>query len=248
MRPVLHAAAVQFRTMALTPFALVTSYLTPLSIAVLAIASIGRPRVDLVVGSMAAAVLNALVMQTYVAVLDERYGGTLRVHAASPTGLLAPLIGRLLGVLTQGLVALPLTVALVMAIWGPAAMGKAVARQPIAVLLAGLLAIVAGLFAMAMVHVAMVVRSISYNGLVNAVFPVAVVAMGLFTSLHALPAPLRLLGYLLPPSWAMEAIRDNEYGQLLGCAATALAWGAAGVYLLSGLPSWLRTSPEGYAQ
>lgn len=248
MRPVLHGAAVQLRTVALTPFALVTSYLTPLSIAVLAISSIGHPRVDLVVGSVAAAVLNALVLQTFFAVMEERYAGTLRLHAASPTGLLAPLIGRLLGALTQGLVALPLTVALVVAIWGPAAMGKALGSQPIAVPLTGMLVAIAGLFAMAMVHVAIVVRSISYNGLVNGIFPVAVVAMGLLTSMDALPVPLRLLGYALPPSWAMEAIRDNAYSQLLGCAATALAWGAVGVYLLRGLPSWLRTSPEGDAQ
>jgi ABC-2 type transport system permease protein len=248
MRPLLHGATVQLRTVALTPLALVTSYLTPLSIAVLAIWRIGHPRVDLVVGSMAAAVVNALVVQTYFAAMEERYDGTMQVHAASPTGLLAPLIGRLLGALTQGLVALPLTVALVAAMWGPAALGKAFERQSMAVALAGLLMAIAGLFAMAMVHVAMVVRSIAYTGLVNAIFPVAIVAMGLFTPMDALPGPLRLIGYALPPTWAMEAVRDNAYGQLLGCGATALCWGAAGVWLLRELPSRLRNSPEGHAQ
>jgi hypothetical protein len=84
--------------------------------------------------------------------------------------------------------------------------------------------------------------------LVNAVFPVAVVVMGLFTSMSALPVPLRLVSAALPPSWAIEAVRSNAYGPLLGCAITAFGWGAVGVSLLRRLPSWLRTAPEGYAQ
>lgn len=248
MRPLLHGAGVQLRTAALTPLGLVTSYLTPLSIAVLAMAGFGRPRLDHMVGAVAAAVLNALVVQTYFAIAEERYGGTMQIHAASPAGLLAPLAGRLLGAFAQGLVAVVLTVALVLVIWGPEAIGDAVRRQSVVLALAGLLMVAAGLFAMAMVHVAMVVRSVSYDGLVNAVFPVAVVAMGLFTSVSALPWPLRVLSYLLPPSWAMEALRTNAYRPLLWCLATASAWAAVGVWLLRRLPRWLRTSPESYAQ
>lgn len=248
MRALFRGVVVQLRSAAVTPIALVTSYLTPLAIAVLAIAGFGRPRLDLITGAVTAAVMNALVVQSYFMIMEERHSGTMQMHAASPVGLLAPLVGRALGAFVQGIVALPLTVGLVLAIWGPRAVEQGLEHRSVILAFVALLMASSGLLAMAMVHVAMVVRSVSYAGLVNAVFPVAAVVMGFFTSISALPPPLRLLSYPFPPSWAMDAVRTNSYSSLLWCAATGLGWAVIGVYLLRRLPSWLRISPESYGQ
>jgi ABC-type multidrug transport system permease subunit len=248
VRSVISGIRLQLQTAALTPLALVTTYLTPLSVSLLVMLRFGRPELDLMAGSVEAAVLNALVMQTFFAIMNERFGGTMQILAATPSGLLTPLIGRLVGTLMQGLAALPLMILLVIVVWGPVELNAAVHRGSLTIAVIGLFMAICSTCAMAVLHVGVAIRSVSYRGLVNAIFPVSVVAMGLFAPTETLPAPIRVLSWALPPAWAMEGIRTNSYRAMSLCAATAVIWIGLGFFLLRHLPAWLRTSPDTYTR
>lgn len=248
MRSVISGIKVQLRTVALTPLALVTTYLTPLSVSLLVMLGFGRPRLDLMAGSVVAAVLNALVVQNFFAIIDERFGGTMQILAAAPSGLLTPLVGRLIGTLLQGLAALPLMVLLVTIVWGPGEFAASVGHGSLTIAVIGLIMAICGTCAMTVVHIGIAIRSILYRGLVNAIFPISVVAMGFFISTRTLPTPIRVLSWTLPPAWAMDGIHTNSYTPMLMCVLTGAVWGGAGLLFLRRLPAWLRTSPDTYTR
>ena len=234
------AILVQLRILALTPTSLVTSYLTPLALAAVIMSLYGRPTGALVVGTVAAAIWNTLLLQSFFIVSQERAWGTMELLATTPAGLVASMLGRLIGAVVQAIVAIPFTLGLSLAAGGVPALG------PWTLVLASLAVILTGLTGAAFLHMALIIRYRSYTAFINGVFPLSIVFMGFFTPTERMPLGIGTIGRALAPTWAMDAIRQTSWQPLIMGAVTAGALLVAAAWYVSHLRQWIKNSPSAY--
>jgi hypothetical protein len=233
-------ALAQLRISALTPVSLVTSYLSPVALAIVVISLYGHLTGALVAGTIAAAAWNTLLIQAYMIVNQERAWGTLQQHACTPAGVTPWLVGRLLGALLQALLTIPLIGGLVLATGGAVHLG------PWKILLVNGAIICASLIGIAVLHMTLAIRYRWYSALINAIFPLTIVLMGLFARIDRLPAAVGAIGHLFAPTWAMEAIRRSSWSPALTALWMSLLTALGAVAYLTRVQRWLRTSSDAY--
>lgn len=237
---ILAGAGIHFRIAAVAPVTFVTALLAPLSLSILVISRNGGPTPDLLLGTATASVWSTVLVQSIRLVYQERSWGTLQVLAVAPSGVTGPMVGRLVGILGQGLVAVPLNWAIVALAWGLPRLGS------IPLFLGGLAESTVGLGLMGIWLFGINMRFHIYVGVFNGLFPLSVVVMGLLSPVGLLPLPLRLASTVFPSAWAQEAVRDNTYGPLLTGALVSVCWMGLIAWLLAHLGGWLRRSPSAF--
>lgn len=238
---VIAAARVQFKIVAVTPISFITAFLAPLTLAILVISRNRGPTPDLLLGTATAGVWNTVLIQSVRSAGLERAWGTLQVLAVAPTGVARPLVGRLVGILGQGLVTVPLSWVVVALAWGPPRFRSA------PLVMGGLIEATVGLGLMGVMLISINIRFHAYSGVFNGVFPFTVVLMGLFLPVGLLPSPLHWASVVFPPTWAVEAVRQQSYWPLFTGVITLIGWAALVGWLLARLDRWLRSSPASFA-
>jgi ABC-type multidrug transport system permease subunit len=234
---------IQLRMSSVTPLAAASSAVTPAAYGIAVASGFGEPSAALLLGTVATVLWGAVQTDVAVVVVQERSWGTLQVLAAGPTPLAAPLVGRLLGSVAQGLLTVPLAAGAVIAIFGvppdvPWARGAA-----------ALLVVLAGLLGMGLVLMGALARYRYSAGMVNGLFVVVLLLAGFFVPLASLPPALEVAGRLLPPAWAVDAVRAGATHPWRGLglgAALALLWLTAGATYLVGAERRLRRLASAY--
>ena len=136
--------------------------------------------------------------------------------------------------------AFPLTWIGVTLLWGMPDMG------PLRVTLAALGVATLGLCGTAAVTMGLMARLRFYGGMMNGIFPVTVLLMGLFLPTSGIPMPMRIVTDVFTPAWALSSIREASGTPLITGACVALAWLTMGYWLLSRLGTWMRRAQAAY--
>ncbi len=234
---------VQLLMSGLSPLAVISSAVTPASYGIVVISGFGRPTAALLLGTIATGLWGTLQVQSAITVVQERSWGTLQNLAASPTPLAAPLVGRLLGAAVQGLLTIPVTLTVVLLVFGLPA-GAPWPRFALAIPVTAV-----GLVGMALVLMGALARFRYAAGMINGLFGLVILLGGFFVPLAALPTALSVLGYALPPAWAIDAVArsaDHPWRALGIGALVSLVWLGGGIRYLAGAERRLRRSASAY--
>jgi hypothetical protein len=116
----------------------------------------------------------------------------------------------------------------------------------LAVTLIAFVEILVGLTAMAMLHMAVIIRYRSYTAFANGIFPVSIVLMGLFVPIAQMPLGINIIGRIFAPAWALDAVREGSWKPLPTAAILAIAPLVAAIWYVAHLRQWMRSEPSAY--
>jgi ABC-type multidrug transport system permease subunit len=238
-RSILAGFTSQMRLSGLSPLSIISSALTPLTYGVAIISGFGEPSGALLLGCAGAAIWGSLQVQGTLVIIQERAWGTLQMLTISPTPIWAPLIGRLTAVTCQAMAAIPGVLLAIMILFGGV---RDIRPGP---WIAALMILTVGLAGMSLVLMGALARYRYAAGMVNGLFGTVLLIGGFFVPLSGLPTPIQQVGYLLPSSWALAAVRENTTDpslELLTAVLVTAAWVTAGAAYLSSAQRRLRNT------
>jgi hypothetical protein len=188
----------QFRTQAISPLSLLAALATPLVLAfVVQSYAGGRATPAIAVGVAGVGMVSAIIVDQLGALMSERRWRTLPVALGSPTGMVPVVLGRLAGVAAQSLVSLPGTLLMLAVLWGLSSPFDWLTWAVGGVCLAATMSAVVGLLAY------FLLRYPLSPGMTNGLAGILIALGTLLAPSSALPEPLVVLSWLLPPSHVM---------------------------------------------
>jgi len=231
-------AVLHLRVSALTPMAVVSSSLTPVGMGLLLCAGAADRGVagQQLVSIAFIAVWGTMLVQSVIAVVQERNWGTMAMLATTPSGIALPLLGRVFAAAVHGL----LSAAVVLLVLLPLVSTTDVLGLGLVTLVIALV----GYAGVTLAIVSWIVRHRYASGGVNGLFELILLFSGAFVAMSALPAGLRPVGYLFPSVRVADASAGTLAVQLL----VSVAWLAAGLLLLTGASNSVRKTGKGFLQ
>lgn len=228
LQPVIASAAIQMKLSLARPTFRFVAFLQPLFYAVIFFYIYRRPAgggalEDVVLGAGLTTLWSTVVFSSAGDIERERWYGTLEALVVVPGGLRLAMAGKALGNTLVGLFSMGLTWVYVRVLFG-CSLGVA---DP-GLLALGLAATVISLLGFSLALASVFTLSRNARGLMNALeYPVYILS-GLVFPLSVLPAWLRPVSYLLPPTWAKLGLRAAALGDGSGAAAWLGGPSAAG--------------------
>lgn len=199
------AARLQLRNQAVTPWAVLAGALAPAILTLLVAAQFGGTPPSLFVGAMLSAMVARLPDLAVVAVMQDRKWAVLPQLLTSPTRLGWIVAGRALGAGLEAMVGLPIVLGLLWLVGGPPSGTYAVMIIAMALGVLNLVVLTASMMAF-------VVPRRYRAGMMNAVFPVAVLMFGLYVPVEDLSSWVAVVSRFFGISWAVTAVRVAENG------------------------------------
>ena len=233
-------AVLHLRVSALTPMAVISSSLTPVGMGILLCAGATDRGVDgqRVISIAFIAVWGTMLVQSVIAVVQERNWGTMRMLATTPSGIAIPLLGRVLAAAVHGLVSAVAVLLVLLALVSTTGGDLLTPR------LLALLFVLVGYAGVTLVIVSWIVRHRYASGGVNGLFELVLLFSGAVVAVASLPAGLRPVGYVFPSVRIVHATPAALAGQVL----VSSAWLAVGLLLLTGASNSVRRTGKGFLQ
>lgn len=240
LRQLAAAARLQVRNDMIVPLDLLLSVLQPVVLGLLVFAAEPALSWPILAGTGFAGLTFVMVGYSLVVPLQERMWGTrdsLNLAGGQPVTIL----GRVAGAFGQGVIAMLIAVAIVAGLVHHS-FGTVAPWLLAATLILGL----AGFYVITALLAVGFARVNFRPGMANGVAPVIILLTGAYTPLDSLPVPLRVLSWALPPTWAMNALRQGPgaaAGRSIGIGVAVLAALAVLTVLAAyQLPGWQRRS------
>ncbi len=236
-------AALQFRASVLSPLAIVSTLLTPLTYGILVALSADQDPTDTFVGVALAGIWATLLTQSLFVILQERSWHTMEGLVAAPVPIVWPLLGRLLAVLAQGLLAVPMAWLCVWVGWSSFPFGAQilVAISTGALFFLGVGTVLLAVFA----------RYRFAPGATNSLFGLVVLLSGLVGASPSLPGWLRVCGDLLGSTWSMHLVSGSggsgPVQPLLMAVGLGTAWLLLGAVSLARVEQGMRRRSNAFS-
>jgi len=196
--------------------------------------------VGITLGIAAAGIWGATLSSSVIAVLQERQGRTLQLLATTPSALVWPLFGRVVGAAIQSTVAAPLSVLAVSVIWRPPRLGNP------ALAAGSLLLVILGSTAMSAFFVGFLVRYRFFAGMINGFEDLTALLCGMFVPVATLAPIGRGVAWMLPPTWGMITVRDQSFTALAVGTLVVLCWFVLATICLISAERRVRRTPSAF--
>jgi ABC-type polysaccharide/polyol phosphate export permease len=237
MSALLQGFRLQLRMASLNLLGTVSTLIIPFTYGLLFVGARGTADWPTITGVATTGFFNVLIVQSISIIFQEKGLKTLAVSLVAPQRLIVPLLGRVLATAAQGFISSAVAVITVFAVWGVPA-----APDPALVGVSALLTVL-GFVPIFLLLLSALLRYRFFAGMTNGLLNMGMLLAGLFVPLDAIPGNWASVGYVLPGTWAVDALRQWSWQDVFVAAVLCCAWFALAIVYAERTERWLRTHP-----